>query len=153
MFPTPDLRHHWLRPVQCQAITWNNIDLLSYCQLDPSGTNFREIWTKIVSFLWNPHKKHSIAQLWGWGMECFLTHWGRVTHICVGNLTVIGPDNGLSPDRRQAIVWTNAEILLIGPLGTNLSEILIKIYPFSFTKMHLNMSPRKCRPFCLASMC
>ena len=46
-----------------------------------------------------------------------LTHWGRVTHICVGNLTIIGWDNGLSPGRRQAIIWTNAGILLIGPLG------------------------------------
>ena len=54
-----------------------------------------------------------------------LTHWGQVTHICVDNLTIIGSDNGLSPDRRQAIIWTNAGILLIGPLGTNLSEILI----------------------------
>ena len=33
-----------------------------------------------------------------------LTHWGRVTHICVGNLTIIGSDNGLSPGRRQAII-------------------------------------------------
>ena len=39
-----------------------------------------------------------------------LTHWGRVTHICVGNLPIIGSDNGLSPDRRQAIIWTNAGI-------------------------------------------
>ena len=52
-----------------------------------------------------------------------LTHWGRATHICVGNLTIIGSDNGLSPDRSQAIIWTNARILLIGPLGTNFSEI------------------------------
>ena len=37
-----------------------------------------------------------------------LTHWGRVTHICVGNSPIIGSDNGLSPDRRQAIIWTNA---------------------------------------------
>ena len=56
-----------------------------------------------------------------------LTHWGRVTHICVNELTIIGSDNGLSPCRRQAIIWTNARILLIGPLGTNLSEILIEI--------------------------
>ena len=48
-----------------------------------------------------------------------LTHWGRVTHICVGNLAIIGSDNGLSPDRRQAIIWTNAGILLIGPFGTS----------------------------------
>ena len=44
-----------------------------------------------------------------------LTHWGRVTHICVFNLTTINSDNGLSPGRRQAIIWTNAGILLIGP--------------------------------------
>ena len=42
-------------------------------------------------------------------------HWGRVTHICISGLTIIGSDNGLSPDRRQAVIWTNFEILLIGP--------------------------------------
>ena len=43
------------------------------------------------------------------------THWGRVTHICVNKLAIIGSDNGLglSPGRRQAIIWTNAGILLI----------------------------------------
>ena len=54
-----------------------------------------------------------------------------VTHICISNLTVIGSDNGLSPGRRQAIIWTNTGILFIGPLGTNLSEIFIKILTFS----------------------
>ena len=78
-----------------------------------------------------------------------LTHRGRVTHICVGNLTIIGSDNGLSPGRRQAIIWTNAGILLIGPLGTNFSEILIDIHTFSFMKMHLKMSSAKWHPFCL----
>ena len=78
-----------------------------------------------------------------------LTHWGRVTHICVVNLTIIGSDNGLSPGRRQAIIWTNAWILLIGPLGTNFIEILIGIQIFSFKKMHLKMSSAKWRPFCL----
>ena len=56
-----------------------------------------------------------------------LTHGGRVTHICISKLTIVVSDNGLSPGRRQAIIWTNAGILLIGPLGTNFSEILIKI--------------------------
>ena len=78
-----------------------------------------------------------------------LTHWGRVTYICVGKLTTIGSDNGLSPGRRQAIIWTNAGILLIGPLGTNFSEILIGIQTFSFKKMHLKMSSGKRRPSCL----
>ena len=78
-----------------------------------------------------------------------LTHWGRVTHICLSKLTIIGSDNGLSPSRRQAIIWTNAEILLIRPSGTNLSEILIEIDVFTFKKVHLKMSSAKCRPFCL----
>ena len=78
-----------------------------------------------------------------------LTHWGRVTHICVGNLTTIGTDNGLSPGRRQAIIWTNAGILLIRPSWTNFSEILIEIPIFSFKKMRLKVSSAKRRPFCL----
>ena len=73
-----------------------------------------------------------------------LTHWGRVTHICVGNLTITGSDNGLSPDRRQAIIWTNAGILLIGPLWTN-----VEIPIFSFKKMRLKESSAKWRPCCL----
>ena len=78
-----------------------------------------------------------------------VTHWGRVTHICVGKQTSIGSDNGLSPGRRQAIIWTNAGILLIGPLGTNFSEISIKIVTFSYTKMCLKVSSANWRPFCL----
>ena len=78
-----------------------------------------------------------------------LTHWGRVTHICVSKLTIIGSDNGLSPGRRQAIFRTNAGILLIGLSATNFSEILIGIQTFSFKKIHLKMSSAKWRPFCL----
>ena len=57
-----------------------------------------------------------------------LAHWGRVMHIWTGNLTIIDSDNGLSPGWRQAIIWTNGRLLLIGPLGTNFSEILIEIH-------------------------
>ena len=48
-----------------------------------------------------------------------LTHWGRVTHICVSKLTIIGSDNGLSP---------------------NFSETLIVILTFSFKKMRMKVS-------------
>ena len=65
-------------------------------------------------------------------MSRTLSHWGQVTHICVNKLAVIGSDNALSPDRRQAIIWTNDGLLLIGPLGTNFSEIEIEILTFSF---------------------
>ena len=72
-----------------------------------------------------------------------------MTHICVSKLVIIGSDNGLSPGRRQAIICTNAGILLIGPLGTNFSEILIEIHTFSFKKMPFKLSSGKWRPFCL----
>ena len=74
-----------------------------------------------------------------------------MTHICVSKLTIIGSENGLSPGRCQAIIWTNTGILLIGPLGTNFIEILIEIYTFSFKKMNLKMSHSsgKWRAFCL----
>ena len=57
--------------------------------------------------------------------------------------------NGLSSGRHQAIIWTNAGILLIWPLGTNFNDILIQIHTFSFKNMRLKMSSAKWRPFCL----
>ena len=78
--------------------------------------------------IWQPPRDPDPINLWVERAEIMpiierlsLTHWGWVTHICLGNLTIIGSDNGLSPGRRQAIIWTNAGILLIGPLGTNFS--------------------------------
>ena len=59
-----------------------------------------------------------------------LIDWGRVTRICVGNLTIIGSDNCLSPGRRHAIIWTDAGILLTGPS----KEISMKSY-ISFKKI------------------
>ena len=70
-----------------------------------------------------------------------------MTHVCVGKLTIIGSDNGLLPGRRQTIIWINPAILLIGPFGTNFSDILIEIQTFSFKKIHLKMSFAKWRPF------
>ena len=78
-----------------------------------------------------------------------LTHWGRVTHICISDLTSIGSDNGLSPGRRQTIIRTDAGILLIRPLGTKFSEFLDEILIFSFKKMRLKVSSAKRQPFCL----
>ena len=73
-----------------------------------------------------------------------------MTHLYVRNLTIIGSDNGLSPGRHQAIIWTNDGIFLIGPLGTNFSEILIEIQTFLFKKKQLKM--RKCGHFVSASV-
>ena len=124
------------------AITLTNDSLLS--------TGFpRSVWKMLpnaqIAFK-KIHLKITSAQ---YHLFCFdLTHWGRVKHICVCKLTIIGSDNGLSPGRRQAIILTKAGILLIGPLSTNFSEISSDIHSFSFKKMYLKRSSAKWRPFC-----
>ena len=119
----------------------NEITLCS----NKSQHNFYSNWYQI-----NNMKVDAINKLPTWtNLDSSLTHWGRVTHICVGNLTIIGSDNGLSPERCQAINWTNAAVLLIGPKGTNFNQILNEIHIFSFKKMHLNVSSVKRRPFSL----
>ena len=70
--------------------------------------------------------------------------------VSINSLRPIGSHNDLSPGQCQAIIWTNAGILLIRILGTNFSETLREIYTFSFKKMHLKMSSGKCRPSCLS---
>ena len=74
----------------------------------------------------------------------YLTHLLLVPYICVSKLgyhsvkwVIIGSGKGLSPVWRQAVTWTNADILSARLLGTNLSEILIGILSFSSRKMHL----------------
>ena len=51
----------------------------------------------------------------------------------------MGSDNGLSPGRRQAIIWTNAGVLL------NVSEILNEIHALLLKEMHFKMSSAKWR--------
>ena len=79
----------------------------------------------------------------------FQTHWGRGTHIIVGEHANIDSANGLAPNPRKTIIWTNAWILLTEPLATNFNETIIEIHTFSFKKMHLKLSSGKCRPSCL----
>ena len=88
------------------------------------------------------NSSHNIWECW-WN----ITHWGQVMHICVRKLTIIGSDNGLSPGRHQAIIRTNDGKLLIVPLRTNISEILIVIHTFSLKIMHLKMLSGNWRPF------
>ena len=122
-------------------------------------THVRLGWLR---WTWAPFTNRNLSHHLYYGMDMKLhtpeqwdiiipryTHGGRETHICVGNLTIIGSDNGLSPGWRQAIIGTNVVILLIGTLGTNFSEIWIEMYIFSFKKMHLKVSSGKWWQFCL----
>ena len=99
-------------------------------------SNLMQSWDMYILVL-----NDSCCVLRSWCTVRALTHWGWVMHICVSKLTIIGSDN--------AIIWTNAGTLLIWPLGTNFSEILIQFWTFSFRKMHLKISSGECRPFCL----
>ena len=107
------------------------------------------IFVKATGWIKRDTKIPGWSRTWYIGWIEGLTHWGRETYICVGKWTIITSDSGLSPGRHQAIIWTNAGILLTGPLGTNFSEILIVIQTFSFKKMDLKISSAKWRPFCL----
>ena len=97
-----------------------------------SGRVFKVVFTLLKWIPWKFHKISPVVSLkWEPFNSCqalrhvSLTHSGRVTHICVSKLTIIGSDNGLSPRWHQAIIWTNAAILSIRPKGTYFSEILI----------------------------
>ena len=96
--------------------------------------------------LWAPkmYSKYHLPE------AALLTHWGRVTHICVDKLSLVQIMACLLDGAKPLSERTNAGILLIGPLGINFSEIVIEIYIFSFKKMHLKMSYGKWRPFCLS---
>ena len=94
------------------------------------------------------HYEYLTKIIWFY-IEMLLIHWGWVTHIFVGKLTIIGSDNGLSPGRHQAIIWNNVGMLLIRPLVTNFSEISIEILAFSFKKMRLKVSSVKWRSSCI----
>ena len=74
-------------------------------------------------------------------------YWGRVTHICVTKLNVIGSDNGyndLSPDQRSVIIWMNPGQLSIWPLGTNFSKLYTFIQENAFENVVWKMTA-----FCL----
>ena len=133
------LVQHWLYK---HLLIWN-LTLDVPRDLDLTGDfarSIRPLWRML------DRKKNRIRYH---GEHICLTHWDRVTHICVGTQTIIGSDNGLAPGRRQAIIWTSAGILFIGPLGANFNEIVIEIDTLLFKKMHLKMSSGKWRPCCL----
>ena len=116
----------WLGAIRQQAIAW--------AKFDP------DLWYRLMS---PSHDELILSYFCSWTTQCelrnfecyyqenlfampvfkamfvqgliVLTHWGRVMHVCISKLTIIGSDNGLSPQRRQTIIWTNGRILFIRP--------------------------------------
>ena len=150
-----------------QASSWGCLKSALFCDLTPVPNYLRKRTNRnyysIISHAWDGNQYHLLLTSWWSGTRMMLiifshnmpisaperlTHWGRVTHKCVGNVNIIGSDNKLSPGWRQDITWTSAGISLIRPVGANFNEILNEIYIFLFKKMHLKMLSVKWRPFC-----
>ena len=73
-----------------------------------------------------------------------LTPWGRVTHICIGKLTIIGSDNGLVLTRWQAIICyyyrsSDNQMKNKSVLGTYHAEYsLFSVFSLKFYICHLS---------------
>ena len=121
--------------------TWHTCPYIRTCFL------YVIIWNGYIMFKMIGTVRTKWMYRWGDATICtqiLWTHLGRVTNICVSKWTTIGSDNGLSPGRHRAIIWANAGVLLIGPSGTDFTDILIDLIHF-----HSRISSGKWRPFCL----
>ena len=93
------------------------------------------IWSKAFSTQQN--NCFDLLCWFQWIIQCIpLIHICRVTDTCISKLTTIGSDNGLSPSRCLAIIWTNAGILLLRPLRNKLKG--------NFLSTFIYFRPRKC---------
>ena len=105
-----------------------------------------QIFDKMIGYQCEGKKCHCWYRLHG---ELHLvpetTHRGHKTSV--NGSSLIGPGNVLPPARRQAITWTNATSMSIGPVGTNSCEILFKIQQISYTTKKLKISTALWRPF------
>ena len=98
-----------------------------------SSAGFRQLGTKSL-----PRRDQNYCNLDPWQLtsvkiefKCtnvLLTHWSRVTHLCVSKLSILGSDNGLSPRRRQDFLnqyWDIVNLTLGNKLQWNLNRNLI----------------------------
>ena len=98
-------------PRHCKALHYHDVRVTNvnvFFHFKYSGTQYRHhLIGQVLEY------NNIILMLILWIMIVGLTHWGRMTHICVSQLITIVSDNGLSPDRRQAIIrkkWWNIVI-------------------------------------------
>ena len=121
-YPSGLLHWHWGNPSASEVTLKDMGKVTDPWQQQHTTKHEPCAWSVVLMFL------ESILFHRKWNST--LTHWGRVMHIWVSTLIIIGSDNGLSPGRCQAIIWTNAGILLIKTLGRNFNDILIETHIF-----------------------
>ena len=118
---------------------------------------------------WSPPQNEGLKSRWIPGGSCGYTSGTKRKHFAAlsspwscwqwlqlktscGSPQCIGSDNGLSPDRRPVIIWTNAGIMLIRILGTNFNEIVSEIQIFFSRKCILKCCLANGGHFVSASM-
>ena len=109
---------------------WHRICIYLYTLISGSSRHSSPVYLLLVPYTWYTELAGPLI------FRCLRSQCRIYVSV---NRVSIGSDNGFSPTWHQAIIWTNAGLLSIGPLGTNFSEILIGIQNFSYKKMHLKM--------------
>ena len=126
--------HSSIKPVNVISNAFINDENQLFKTVEPSKSrlthNLSSVAAHILVLGWSHSVRICLNSMLMLMLLMVLTHWGRVMHKCVSELTIVGSDNGLSPGRCQAINWTIVRILSIGKLGTNFSEILFEIDTF-----------------------
>ena len=86
--------------------------------------------------------------------QILLTHWGRVRHICVSKITIIGSDNGLSPPSHYLNqCWDIVNLTLKNKLQWNIHwHSYISIQENAFENVVCEMSAILSRPQCVNTL-
>ena len=86
----------------------------------------------------NIDPKHCLKNVFFWVEHIVSTQWGPVKHMCVSKLTIIRPDNGLSPCRRQASIWIS--------VGLEILFTVVQWQIVQFPRLRPGFDPRISRP-------
>ena len=134
------MKNHW-----CECCSLSGHHQMAFYILPPDGTT--SLSTLVCILLWTTDS--SVAKI------SHVHSLRRSDDICLSKLTIIGSDNGLSPARRQAIIWTNAGILLTESIGTkfNVVDSYIFIQENPVKDIAWEMSAILSRPQCVICPC
>ena len=125
-----------------EPFTWTKDELF---WIGATGTNINWNIHQHTQLFFEEMSSENVLYLLKIASILFVPQWINSLRLS-GKLTIIGSDNGLSPGQCQAIIWINAVIFLIGPLGTNSIKILIEVLT-TLTKICLKILFVKWCPF------
>ena len=153
-WPSPHLHHRWfmssmyecdlkrsmcVKKTRTAKVLMPSVSQCWFWNVRHHHLYFRQRWVNVFSLL--DHQLYPATDS--------LTHWGRMTHICVSKLTIIGSDNWY----RLAGVKRLSEPMLGYYQLDRSKQTSVNSCIFQFRKLHLQLSSGNWRPFFSASMC